>query len=801
MKNLFIGNLFVSVVRRCFCLGMICVIGLPCNTFADGDLFKVCFGSEPAVQGKLYCHDPGNGAVVVLQVMKNGVLVRMHKMFSPSQFIEEKIVFVKMESSGISDGEVLSSGLYRCTGTVSYETALGAAKTVPAFAKLSSSEESKIYRERDEAAKRWAAEEHARTIKEQPERKRVAESIIRNVDLDMGCIRISKEIAPSFEVVVKHFMWNRLVESKERGDWLGFLNVAKDIVNGRAGRTNESELFPEAGEIRKLCDALKKVRFPCELKYNGKLLCLVPNWEWKEFIDRCRNLDVNAGSIPRMTSSTCLSYSPYVPEVLLSKVDLQYGLAVLGDDPIVVGVNGSIEKYNRAEYMERIEALIKQAKIRAIPLSAYKAEMLAMDKDAWRKINEELIPLPHGAELERIRKADKDLKSAQQHKEKQAFVDKVSTISFCLGDYMIFQKGLLEYTHSVQMDEMWSSLSEFQKVGDWEAMARTVLGPGGSDLSDAQQWVDARKKLLSHEFKFKINFTRNTGYYQRRKNGWNWRSFCDDAYLEISQKVDESNPVYVYTGDRGDPLFRHDSNHSFDVVSWLKSTPADMMDHRLGVEFTKKSWPGPRDVSELMKKKDRSVQKKPVARRKISSEEAHRDYKRYKAALSRIKYPPDFTVVTNKVVSSTGKVSYKITKKPYKIHSKVRGLALLLSDPVVCELYGKYSPDYGVKIENFKAEWTSAGKTSADPNVLLADIERRIAALKNNRYEDPDSVEQRSMKELEKRRELYSNRASGYNYKPEEFKKWSREDNQERVFWEYLQAFESIYKHIAEATQ
>ena len=76
----------------------------------------------------------------------------------------------------------------------------------------------------------------------------------------------------------------------------------------------------------------------------------------------------------------------------------------------------------------------------------------------------------------------------------------------------------------------------------------------------------SKKNLLSHEFKFTIFFTRDTGYYQRRKNGWAWRSFCFDDCLEISQKLDVSNPVYVYTSDRGDALFEEAKKSGFDIL-------------------------------------------------------------------------------------------------------------------------------------------------------------------------------------------------------------------------------------------
>ena len=64
------------------------------NLFADGDLFKVCFGTEAAERGELYRHRPSYGAVSVLQVQRGGVLGKMHKMFSSSQFVEEKIIWL-----------------------------------------------------------------------------------------------------------------------------------------------------------------------------------------------------------------------------------------------------------------------------------------------------------------------------------------------------------------------------------------------------------------------------------------------------------------------------------------------------------------------------------------------------------------------------------------------------------------------------------------------------------------------------------------------------------------------------------
>ena len=675
-----IGSIFLAL----------CATGISLPVHADGELFNVCFGREPAIQGKLYSYYANGGILNVLQVLKNGILVKKNDMFEGSIFLQEKIIFIKMNTRGLSDGSQVPVGQYRCTGTVTYEAVLGASRTVPAFAELSYEEKEQIYQEEKKAEK----ERKEREIKEQPERKKAAESIIGGVDLGMGCIRIEKAIAPSFEIAVKHFMWNRLVECKASGDWLGFLNAADDIVSNRLEPASSLKLFPDAKEVRKLCDALKKFRFVCELKPHGELLCLIPNWKWKRFIAGCKNSDPEADGIPRMTSENCFSHVPYVPEVVLSKADLKYGLAVLGDEPILIGGSGLIGKYNRSEYLERVEGLLKQAENHEIPLSAYKAKVLAMDNEAWRKIKAELIPIPHGDELERIRKADKDLRASKQLQARQEFVDTVSGLSFCLGDYILFQKGLLEYTHSVKMDEIWSKLSEFQKAEDWDSMARSVLG-SSSDLSEAQQWVLARKTMLSHEFKFTIFFTRDTGYYQRRKNGWAWRSFCFDDCLEISQKLDVSDPVYVYTSDRGDALFEEAKKSEFNILAWLNSHPADMTDHHIGGEFRKKSWPNPRDISPLLKHKDDELNA------------AKADLSRFRRAVASVKWPPEYLVVTNVSVVG-GKMVYTEKKKNFKIPQKVRGLALLLDNKDVVKLYGKYCG--GLDLGGFKEEWKNAGK-------------------------------------------------------------------------------------------
>ena len=166
-------------------------------------------------------------------------------------------------------------------------------------------------------------------------------------------------------------------------------------------------------------------------------------------------------------------------------------MAVLGDGMIIIGVEGSVEKYSRGDLKNKAVALTKKIEDKEIPLSEFKDEMLSMDSDAWQKITAELISIPRGAELDRIRKADNELQAAKQKNARQEFVDEVSKLSFCLGDYIFFQKGLLEYIHSVTMDEQWKRLAEFQTAGDWDGMARVVLG-SSSDLSKAEQWVAAK---------------------------------------------------------------------------------------------------------------------------------------------------------------------------------------------------------------------------------------------------------------------------------------------------------------------
>ena len=185
------------------------------------------------------------------------------------------------------------------------------------------------------------------------------------------------------------------------------------------------------------------------------------------------------------------SYSHYEPTGVLSYAHEENGLAVLGDGMIIIGVEGSVEKYSRGDLKNKAVALTKKIEDKEIPLSEFKDEMLSMDSDAWQKITAELISIPRGAELDRIRKADNELQAAKQKNARQEFVDEVSKLSFCLGDYIFFQKGLLEYIHSVTMDEQWKRLAEFQTAGDWDGMARLVLG-SSSDLSKAEQWVAAK---------------------------------------------------------------------------------------------------------------------------------------------------------------------------------------------------------------------------------------------------------------------------------------------------------------------
>ena len=69
---------------------------LASNLFADGKLFNVCFGSEPAIQGKLYSYYANGGILNVMQVLKNGILVKKNDMFEGSIFLQEKIIFIKM---------------------------------------------------------------------------------------------------------------------------------------------------------------------------------------------------------------------------------------------------------------------------------------------------------------------------------------------------------------------------------------------------------------------------------------------------------------------------------------------------------------------------------------------------------------------------------------------------------------------------------------------------------------------------------------------------------------------------------
>lgn len=677
-----IGSIFLAL----------CATGISLPVHADGELFNVCFGSEPAIQGKLYSYYANGGILNVLQVLKNGILVKKNDMFEGSIFLQEKIIFIKMNTRGLSDGSQVPVGQYRCTGTVTYEAVLGASRTVPAFAELSYEEKEQIYQEEKKAEK----ERKEREIKEQPERKKMAEAIIGEIDLNMGCIRIEKTIVPSFEIAVKHFMWNRLVECKASGDWLGFLNAADDIVCNRMEPASRLKLFPAANEVHKLCDALKRFRFVCELKPHGELLCLIPNWKWKRFIAGCKNSDPEADGIPRMTSENCFSHVPYVPEVVLSKADLKYGLAVLGDEPILIGGSGLIGKYNRSEYLERVEGLLKQAENHEIPLSAYKAKVLAMDNEAWRKINEELIPVPRGAELERVRKEVAGQKSAELAKAKEQFVNRVSGISFCLGDHIIVQHDLLPYVHSVKVDEGLLRLQRLQQEQSWDEMAKLLTSVEAVNTPDvySKAWV----ALAKRQFPVDIYFTKNTRYYQRKSEGdWWSHSFADSGIIDMKISVVEKTKMCVYASvNYGDPLQSKMSNPSFDIMSWLKTQKFDKMRPDIrNMELATIPRQGPRDISQLVKHKDDELNA------------AKADLSRFRRAVASVKWPPEYLVVTNVSVVG-GKMVYNEKKKTFKIPQKVRGLALLLDNSDVVELYGKYCG--GLELARFKEEWKKAGK-------------------------------------------------------------------------------------------
>ena len=76
-----IGSIFLAL----------CATGISLPVHADGELFNVCFGSEPAIQGKLYSYYANGGILNVLQVLKNGILVKKNDMFEGSIFLQEKI--------------------------------------------------------------------------------------------------------------------------------------------------------------------------------------------------------------------------------------------------------------------------------------------------------------------------------------------------------------------------------------------------------------------------------------------------------------------------------------------------------------------------------------------------------------------------------------------------------------------------------------------------------------------------------------------------------------------------------------
>lgn len=203
-----------------------------------------------------------------------------------------------------------------------------------------------------------------------------------------------------------------------------------------------------------------------------------------------------------------------------------------------------------------------------------------------------------------------------------------------------------------------------------------------------------------------------------------------DSWAQFSNKKCQQFPFFVGSeallrnecrvtfapGNTHTKIFVADSNVFYDIDNQAKAKLHSILDKFNSYELEKEE--AERQFNNARNEINKMIQSEFVAATgsydvspRLKNKDAEltavmEDLGRFRYVIGSVKWPPEYLVVTNVSVVG-GKMVYTEKKKTFKIPQKVRGLALLLDNKDVVELYGKYCG--GLDLGRFKEEWKKAG--------------------------------------------------------------------------------------------
>lgn len=614
----------------------------------------------------------------------------------------------------------------------------------------------------------------------QTSKKKIAEEAIGSLDFNMGCFRIEKELVPSFEFKVKHFMWKRLVECKSNGDTLGFLNAADDIVNGRSDKTTAYKTIPDGNTIRSVCAALKNVRLRCEFLSKGKkLVVFKEDVSWRRFAACCRSgdirLDTGAGKVLYRRDK---DYAPFVPVGFLSEVKAGEKFAVFGNELVYIGEKGSIDKYAQNDFRKNVEDLCKQFADQEISLSEFKAKLMKMDDTIRDMLKRGLTTISNNARAE------------QKVQTKTDFEKKVLPVSFCVGDHIIVQEGLVPYIHTAKVDESLLKLRRLQQAREWEKMVEQLIPD--ANLENPNIYDEAWKALSEKSFRVKIVYSRSIYCFARYVKSIS-SGDEENGESEVYVNVIGKEPIYVYASENGkDPIEKLINRSGFDVEKWMKTHKvADAS----GRAFRVIERTGFRDRSLLLERRPKNEEDcvKPLPKNyefsleNVLADNAHFHLQKYLNVCDAIP-SPKCSFITNIVIGtdSRGKQTKTIERRTVRnLPLEIKRQEKIFSHPDFVDVYRKYGGEEDpMKI---KEDWKQAREHIGDPEPLRDDIVRRF----KESFRDSLSKE-----ELKERYEVYDRRAKGQDFRSEQFRKWAVEDQSLIVYEKYVNLCRALNRHL-----
>ena len=604
-------------------------------------------------------------------------------------------------------------------------------------------------------------------------KKKIAEEAIASLDFEMGHFRIEKDLVRSFEIKVKHFMWKRLVECKSRGDTLGFLNAADDIVNGRSDPTTTYKSLPDGNTIQALCSGLRKAQFRCEFCSNGrKLVALKEDEKWRRFIARCKSSEIRLDKATgKILYKPDRDYVPFVPVGFLTEVKAGEKFAVFGNELVYIGEKGSIDKYAQNDFRKNVEDLCKQLADQEISLSEFKAKLMKMDSDIREKIKTQL------SSMTQKEAPTPDVRT------KSDFGAKVMEVSFCVGDHVDVQECLVPYIHTAIVDESLLKLRRYQLAREWDKMIELILP--GADLENPKVYAEAWKTLQERRFSVNILFTIDIPCYGREiAKAVPLKTKTGVGEMEIGISVTGNDMVYVYAAENGlDPLQKNVGRPGFDINKWMRTHVGTNKDSEIPSSITRTGY---QDRSLLLERRlsDEHNYSIPLpsdyqfSLDKVLYSNADVCYCKLMRVYDEIK-SPSVTVITNVVEEKDSrgkpvKTTYRRVKK--NIPREVERYEKIFAHPDFIDAYRKYGGLESPKI--LASEWKQACGTVGDPKPLSEDIKRRF----NQAYRD-----HLTKQELRERYEVYDRRAKGQDFRPEDFRRWALEDQQIIVYERFVE--------------